>query len=127
MTSYAAMLKQRPGDVDQQDKSAMPDIAHGKTEAPPPQAQLIQMATAYWVSRLLYVAAQMNLADHLAEGPRTADELALPTATDAPSLYRVMRTLASLGLFTEDARHRFSLTPLGEGLKTSTPGSARAI
>ena len=104
----------------------MPDIAHGKTEAPSPQAQLIQMAMAHWVSRLLYVAAQLDLADHLAEGPRTADELALSTATDAPSLYRVMRTLASLGLFTEDPRQRFSLTPLGEGLKTGTPGSVRA-
>jgi hypothetical protein len=104
----------------------MPEIAHGKTEAPQPQAQLIQMATAHWISRLVYVAAQMNLADRLADGPRTADELALSTATDAPSLYRVMRTLASLGLFTEDARHRFSLKPLGEGLKTGAPGSARA-
>ena len=101
----------------------MPDIAH---EAPSPQAQLIQMATAHWVSRLVYLAAQMNLPDHLAEGPRTADELALSTATDGPSLYRVMRTLASLGLFTEDPRHRFSLTPLGEGLKTGSPGSVRA-
>lgn len=60
------------------------------------------MATAHWVSRLLYVAAQMNLADRLAEGPMTAEELAPSTATDAPSLHRMMRTLASLGLFTED-------------------------
>jgi hypothetical protein len=104
----------------------MPEIARAKIETQPPQAQLIQMATAHWVSRLLYVAAQMKLADRLAEGPRNADELALSTATDAPSLYRMMRTLASLGLFTEDAKHRFSLTPLGEALKTGTPGSVRA-
>jgi hypothetical protein len=104
----------------------MPDIARAKTEAQPPQAQLIQMATAHWVSRLLYVAAQMNLADRLAEAPRTADELARSTTTDGPSLYRVMRALASLGLFTEDPSHRFSLTPLGEALKTGTPGSVRS-
>jgi hypothetical protein len=104
----------------------MPEIAGAKTETQPPQAQLIQMATAHWVSRLLYVAAETNLVDHLAEGPRTADELARSTATDAPSLYRLMRTLASLGLFTEDPSHRFSLTPLGEALKTGTPGSVRA-
>ena len=105
----------------------MPEIAHGKTEAPPPQDQLIQMATAHWVSRLVYVAAQMNLADRLADGPRTAEELARSTADDAPSLYRLMRTLAGLGLFTEDASHRFSLTPLGEALKTGTPGRASVL
>jgi predicted transcriptional regulator len=80
----------------------MPEIAGAKTETQSLQAQLIQMATAHWVSRLLYVAAQMNLADRLAEGPMTAEELAPSTATDAPSLHRMMRTLASLGLFTED-------------------------
>jgi hypothetical protein len=64
----------------------MPEIAGAKTETQSPQAQLIQMATAHWVSRLLYVAAQMNLADRLAEGPMTAEELAPSTATDAPSI-----------------------------------------
>ena len=97
-----------------------------ETEVKSPQAQLIQMATAHWVSRLLQVAAQMDLADHLAEAPKTAEELAQLTATDGRSLYRIMRTLASLGLFTEDTDHRFSLTPLGEALKTGTPGSVRS-
>jgi hypothetical protein len=96
-----------------------------RPEAQPAQHQLIRMATAHWVSRLLYVAAQMNLADCLAEGSKTAEEVAWSAAADAPSLYRVMRTLASLGLFTEDPSHRFSLTPLGEALKTGTPGSVR--
>jgi hypothetical protein len=104
----------------------MPETAPAKTETAPPHAQLIQMATAYWGSRLVHVAAQLNLADRLAEGPRTAEELAQSTGTHAPSLYRVLRTLASLGLFTEDAAHRFSLTPVGEALKTGAPGSARA-
>ena len=78
----------------------MSEVAPAKTEVQPPQAQLIQMATAHWVSSLVYVAAQMSLADRLAEAPKTADELAQSTATDAPSLYRVMRTLAGMGLFT---------------------------
>jgi hypothetical protein len=103
----------------------MPDIGCGKTTTQPPQSQLIQMATAHWVSRLLCIAAQINLADHLAEGPKTAEELAQLTATAAPPLYRMMRTLASLGVFTEDSGHRFSLTHLGEALKTGTPGSLR--
>jgi O-methyltransferase domain/Dimerisation domain len=98
----------------------MLEIALANAEAPPHQDQLIQMATAHWVSRVLYVAAEMNLADRLADVPRTAEELAQSTATDAPSLYRMMRTLASLGLFTEGPSHRFSLTLLGEAFRTST-------
>jgi O-methyltransferase domain/Dimerisation domain len=97
-----------------------------KAEPQLPQAHLIQMATAHWISRFLYVAARMNLADHLAERPKTAEELAPLTAAAAPSLYRLMRTLASLGLFKEDSGCRFSLTPLGEALKTGTSSSARA-
>jgi DNA-binding IclR family transcriptional regulator len=68
----------------------------------------------------------MNLADQLAKQPKTAEELAQATGAAAPSLHRLMRTLASLGLFTEDSEHRFSLTRLGEALQTGTPGSARA-
>jgi hypothetical protein len=98
-----------------------------KAEAQPPQAQLIHMATAHWVSRFVYAAAEMNLADQLSEGPRTAEELAQSDASHAPSLYRLMRTLASLGLFSEDSSRRFSLTPLGAALKTGTPGRASVL
>jgi hypothetical protein len=104
----------------------MAEILRSTPEAPPPHAQLIQMGTAYWVSRLVHLAAELCLADHLAQGPQTADVLAGVTRTHAPSLYRVMRTLASIGVLTEDAEHRFGLTPLGEALKTDAPGSARA-
>src|SRR3981081_2100093 len=93
--------------------------------AVPPQAQLIEMARGHQVSSMLRVAAQLKLADYLSEGPRTAEELAQSTATHAPSLYRFMRTAASLGLFTEDAAHRFSLAPLGEPLRSGIPGSVR--
>lgn len=96
-----------------------------KTETPPPHAQLVQMATAHWVSHIVYVAAKLGLADHLVR-PKRADELAGPTNTDGPSLYRLMRTLAHLGLMTEDGAQHFSLTPLGDALKTGAPGAARA-
>ena len=49
------------------------------TEAAPPHVQLIQMATAYWVNDIVKVAAKLRLADHLAEAPKSADELAEPT------------------------------------------------
>ncbi|HVE40275.1 MAG TPA: methyltransferase [Planctomycetota bacterium] len=95
-------------------------------DALPPHAQLVQMGTAHWVSHLVYAAADLGLADLLAQGPKTADELAGSTKTHAPTLYRFLRTLASLGLFSEDSGHRFALTPLGEALKTGAPGAARS-
>ena len=84
------------------------------------------MALAYCTSRIVYIAAKLGLADHLAEGPKTADALAGATGTHAPSLYRLMRALASLGILTEDTTHQFALTPLGEALRTRAPGSAHA-
>lgn len=97
-----------------------------KVQSPPPHAQLIQMGMGFWVSRIVYTAAQLGLADLLAEGPQCATDLAAPTKTHAPTLHRLMRTLAGLGVLTEDADHRFALTPLGEALKTGAPGAARA-
>jgi hypothetical protein len=91
----------------------------------PPHAQLIQMGTGSWVSAIVYAAAKLGLADHLAAGPKSAAELAGATATHAPSLHRLMRTLASLGILTERDAQRFALTPLGEALETGAPGSAR--
>jgi hypothetical protein len=85
------------------------------------------MAVAFWTSRIVYVAAKLCLADHLSNAPKSADELAGETGTHAPSLYRVMRTLASLGILTEDdGTHQFALTPLGEALQSGAPGSAHA-
>ena len=75
----------------------------GTNDAPPPHEQLIQMGTAHWVSRILFVAAQLGLADRLAQGAKSAEELAGPTGTHAPSLYRFMRALGLLGLLSEDA------------------------
>src|SRR5689334_9995142 len=103
----------------------MAENSRADAPAAPPHAQLIQMATGHWMSHIVYVAARLGLADHLAKGPMSADQLAGPTGTHAPSLYRLMRTLASLGIMTEDADHRFALTPVGEALKIGAPGAAR--
>jgi len=104
----------------------MAESSASQTESLPPHAQLVQMGTAHWMSHVLYVAAKLSLADHLAKGPRRADELAMVTNTHLPSLRRFLRTLAHLGLVTEDGMGRFALTPLGEALKTGAPGAARA-
>jgi hypothetical protein len=92
----------------------------------PPHAQLIAMGTAYWASRLVVVAAQLNLADRLAERPRSAKDVAGELGLYAPALYRFMRSLAGMGILTEVAPQTFALTPLGEALKKGAPGSARA-
>jgi O-methyltransferase/methyltransferase family protein len=93
---------------------------------PPPHAQLVQMAMGHWISRIVLVAAELKIADHLASGPRTAEELAGPTGAEPGPLYRFLRGLANLGILTEGADRRFGLTPVGEALRTGAPGSARA-
>ena len=98
-----------------------------KADALPPEAQIVEMVMAQFVSRLVHLTATLKLPDYLADGPKTAEELAPLTSTHAPTLYRVMRTLASLGLFTEDASHRFALQPLGAALKSGTPSHATAL
>src|SRR5262245_35155132 len=94
------------------------------TELPPPVV-LYDIATAHYRSQALYVAAELGIADLLADGPVAADALAARTGTHAPSLRRVLRLLASTGVFTEEADGRFALTPVGAFLRTG-PGSFRA-
>ena len=89
--------------------------------------QLDQMITGYWVSQAIYAAAKFAIADHLADGPRTVEELADATSTNPGALYRLLRALASVGVFAEGPPRRFSLTPLAEPLRSEVPGSKRAL
>jgi O-methyltransferase domain/Dimerisation domain len=93
----------------------------------PPPATLVQMISGYWVSQAVYVAAKLGVADLLADGPRPVEELAAATQTDAPSLHRVLRALASLGVFTQASPGTFALTPLAALLQTGTPDCMRAL
>jgi hypothetical protein len=95
-------------------------------EVPPPVAML-QMISGFWISRAIYIAAKLGIADHLRNGHKTVDELAAATETHAPSLYRVLRALASVGVFTEDEKGGFAATPIAETLRTDAPGSLRAF
>lgn len=103
----------------------MSEHGNNKTESVPHHIQLIQMGRGYWVSQIVFVAAKLGLADQLEEGPKSARELAPSIGVHVNSLHRLMRTLASLGILSEDKDNRFTLTPLGEALKTDAPGSAR--
>jgi O-methyltransferase domain/Dimerisation domain len=101
-------------------------MASSSSRELPPHIQLVQMGSAYWISRVVYAAAKLGLADHLSGKPKSAIELAQITRSHAPSLHRLMRTLASLGILAENANHQFALTSLGEALKANAPGSAHA-
>jgi len=97
-----------------------------RTALPPPMA-LYQLAIGHYASRALHLAAKLGVADRLADGPRTADELAAATETHTRSLRRVLRFLASLRVLEEREDGRFALTPLGDALRADVPGSARAM
>ncbi len=88
---------------------------------------LRSMVTGLRVAQMVYVAAKLGIADLLEDGPRHYDELAAATGTHAPSLYRLLRGLGSLGVFTEVAEGQFALAPLGEHLRTRAPGSLRDL
>lgn len=92
----------------------------------PPQALLMQMAMGYMISQAVSVAGKLYIADHLKDGAKTVEELADLTETDAPSLYRLMRALASAGVFERDAEGRFSNSAISEFLRSDHPESLRA-
>jgi hypothetical protein len=101
------------------------------TSASAPQTQpaelLMQAACGHIVAQALNVAARLKVADYLAAGPRSAAELAKATQTEADALYRVLRALATVGIFTEVAPRRFALTPPAELLRSDVPNSMHAM
>lgn len=106
-------------------KPNTPPISSGMPPNLPPQVAMLQMLGGFRVARAIYVAAQLGIADLLANGPLSIDELAQATGTHAPSLYRVLRALAGFGMFAEDEAGRFSLTPPVEFLQTKFPDSVK--
>lgn len=97
-------------------------------EAPlPPGHALYQLAKGHFVPRALALAAKMGLADLLKDGPRNVRDLAAATQTHAPSLARLVRLLASVGVFAELPDSTFALTPLSESLRADAPGSVRSL
>jgi O-methyltransferase domain/Dimerisation domain len=101
-------------------------MADGKPNGLPPHLKLIEMGRAHVIARTVYAAAKLGVADQLASGPKSAAQIAGALHVHAPSLHRLMRTLASLGILTEQTEQRFALTELGGALKTGAPGSARS-
>jgi O-methyltransferase domain/Dimerisation domain len=86
-------------------------------------AELRRLVNSYQLSQAIHVAAVLGIADLLADGPRTSDDLAQATGSDPRALYRLLRALAAFGLFHEDDGRRFSLTDLGDALRSDAPES----
>src|SRR5438105_3398409 len=84
---------------------------------------LIQMISGGLVTQLVHVAARLGIPDLLADGAKTSEELASMVGAHPRSLYRVLRALASLGLFAETSEGRFELTPLAVPLQARAPES----
>src|SRR6185295_577782 len=96
----------------------------------PPEASAAQLgfqiAWGYVGSSALHAALELGLPDRLAAGPKPVSELARETGTDEDALYRVLRVLASLGLFEEQAPRTFAAN-LPAQLLRAQPGTARDI
>lgn len=91
-----------------------------------PDQRMLQMLAGHYITQCISVAARLRVPDHLASGPKGAEELARLTGAQAVHLYRLLRALAALGVLEEHADQRFTLTPLGATLR-SGPGSLAPV
>jgi ubiquinone/menaquinone biosynthesis C-methylase UbiE len=109
------------------EQSHRPEGAAMNAPAKPSRRVLAQMVLGNQVQQAIYVVAKLGIADLLKDGPKTGDELAHSAGADSTALYRLLRALASFGLFAQDEQGRFELTPLGSLLQTGTPDSVRTF
>ncbi|MBE8985841.1 methyltransferase [Nostoc sp. LEGE 12450] len=86
---------------------------------------LKQMIAGAWITQGIYVVAQLGIADLLKDGSKSYGELATKTGVDARSLYRLLRALASVGIFAEGNSGYFELTPVAESLRSDRTDSLR--
>jgi O-methyltransferase domain/Dimerisation domain len=88
---------------------------------------LMQIASGFELSACLHVAAKLNIADHLAGGPRPVEALAAETGSNADALYRVMRALVSIAVFSEPEPRTIALSPAAELLRSDVPGNVHGL
>ena len=90
-----------------------------------PAQLIVDLGFGFILSGALATAAELRIADHLEQGPKSPEALAAELGVHAQSLYRVLRLLASVGVFAEDEGGRFQLTPAADLLREGAPGSLR--
>jgi C-methyltransferase len=93
----------------------------------PARVALFEQFTGVWLTQMIYAAAHLKVADHLADGPKTADELAVAVGAHGDSLARLLRSLTSVGIFARRRDGRFELNRMGETLRSDRPDSLRDI
>ncbi|HEV2490714.1 MAG TPA: methyltransferase [Candidatus Acidoferrales bacterium] len=91
-----------------------------------PPRELFQFADAFIVNRCLFAVAKLDVADVLADGPRSAAEIARQLGVNDSALYRVLRALSSVGVFEESAPLVFRNNHISHFLRSGVPGSMRA-
>lgn len=92
---------------------------------PDPAELVFQLCTGYMASACIQVAAKLKIADLLANGPKSVQQLASAAGANEDRLYRVLRVLASVGVFTETSQRTFAITPTAEPLRSDAPNSIR--
>jgi SAM-dependent methyltransferase len=90
-----------------------------------PSEQMLQMITSYWLSQMLGAVARLGIPDQIAREPKTGEQVAKAVGVSADAAHRLLRALASIGVFRLLEDGRFGLTPLGETLQANVPGSVR--
>ena len=102
-------------------------VMQNKRPSSPPKpeaaARLLKLIQVRLISEAIRVAAALGVADLLADGPKSAGQLAEATGACALSLLRVLRALVSFGVFSQEPDGRFALAPPGELLKREEAGS----
>ena len=88
---------------------------------------ILQMSTGYIVSAAVQVALKLEIADKLADGPRSSADLAKAAGVNEDALYRVLRALAMVGIFAETAPRTFTLTPPANMMRAGVPGGVREL
>jgi len=83
-----------------------------QTQTPPPEAQIFEMATAYWLSRAISAAARFDLADSVAAGPKSATQIAEERGLHPDNTLRLLRALAAYGIFEQKPDGTFAATAL---------------
>ena len=91
----------------------------------PPEAMLLQHVLGRWVSQTLTAAARLGIADLLESGPQTVASMAAAKQVHPETLHRILRALASVGVFTETAEGTFANTPVSDALRTNAPNTMR--
>jgi DNA-binding IclR family transcriptional regulator len=93
----------------------------------PPQSAVMHIIAGYWLSRAVYVAARLKLADAVGDGGASLAALASATGTKPDRLQRLMRALTSHGFFRQLPDGTFVQTALSQTLLSGVPASMRAL